>query len=317
MPARREASCGDCWGAQLQRTSTDRCTPGHIVGARHFKTKFCAECKATMIVSSARVRALSDELAEVFVNNRSGGLWTKASFAYREEVRYRVVNNTNGCLLPVLIIFEQEAPHWFESIEMPKHLQSDDGYMRMCVSKGTLVPMQHMRMQYYKKQRTEEPPLPLPLPLPPRPLPSLPLPPLPLPPPPPPPPSASPPPAALQAAAASPQLCEVLVPSCLMTLAHKPSTSESSEEQSPSCDSDEPTFSTYEEKRMHRNRLSAAKSRRMKREHISNLERQVLELSQTVDELRREKSYWQSLEAVDPEEALRIELGQFISEPTF
>jgi hypothetical protein len=279
------------------------------VGARHFKTKFCAECKATMIVSSARVRALSDELAEVFVNNHSGGLWTKASFAYREEVRYRVVNNTNGCLLPVLIIFEQEAPHWFESIEMPKQLQSDDGYMRLCVSKGTLVPMQHMRIQYYKKQRTEEPLLPLPPPLP--------LLPLPLPPPPPPSPPPPPPPAAPQAAAASPQLCEVLVPSCLMTLAHNPSTSESSEEQSPSCDSDEPTFSTYEEKRMHRNRLSAAKSRRMKREHIDNLERQVLELSQTVEELRREKSYWQGLEAVDPEEALRIELGQFISEPSF
>lgn len=55
----------------------------------------------------------------------------------------------------------------------------------------------------------------------------------------------------------------------------------------------------------------------MKREHIDNLERQVLELSQTVDELRREKSFWQGLGTVDPEEALRIELGRFISAPSF
>ena len=262
-----------------------------------------------MIVSSARVRALSGELAKVFVNNHSGGLWTKASSLYHDEVRYRVVNNTNGCLLPVLIIFEEEAPDWFDSMDMPKHLQSDDGYMRMCVSKGTLVPMQDLRMQHYKKQRTEEPLLPLPPPPPP----PLPLPPLPLPPLPP----LPSPPAAPQAAVFPPQLCEVILPSSIMTLANGPPTLESSEEQSPSCDSDEPTFSSYEEKRMHRNRLSAAKSRRMKREHMDNLERQVLELSQTVDELRRENQYWQSLGAVDPEEALHIELAQFISEPTF
>lgn len=252
-----------------------------------------------MAVSSARVRALSEEHAVVFANNHSGGLWTKAS---EYGVRYRVVNNTTGCLLPVLVIFEEDAPHWFDSMDMPKYLQSDDGYVRLCVSKGTLVPVQHVRVQHHKRQRTEEPFLPLPPP----------------PPPLPPPPAAPPePPPLPPSPAAPPQLCEVLVPSAFMTLANGPPTPESSEAQSPSCDSDELTFSSYQEKRMHRNRLSAAKSRRMKREHINNLERQVLELSQTVDELRRENSYWQSLEAADPEEALRIELAQFISEPTF
>ena len=268
-----------------------------------------------MVVSSARVRALSEEHAVVFANNHSGGLWTKAS---EYGVRYRVVNNTNGCLLPVLVIFEEDAPHWFDSMDMPKRLQSDDGYMRLCVSKGTLVPVQHVRVQHYKRQRTEEPFLPLPPPPPPLPPPPLPPPPLPPPPAAPPEPPPLPPlPPLRPSPAAPPQLCEVLVPSVFMTLANGPPTPESSEAQSPSCDSDEPTFSSYAEKRMHRNRLSAAKSRRMKREHVDNLERQVLELSQTVDELRRENRYWQSLGAVDSEEALHIDLAQFISEPTF
>ncbi len=48
---------------------------------------------------------------------------------------------------------------------------------------------------------------------------------------------------------------------------------------------------------MHRNRMSAARSRQAKREYVERLESQVAELSRTVEELRNEQWYWRSLNA--------------------
>lgn len=59
---------------------------------------------------------------------------------------------------------------------------------------------------------------------------------------------------------------------------------------------------------MHRNRVSAAKSRQMKRQYIESLERKVLELNNIANELRKENRYLQTLQAIGPnDEALRID----------
>lgn len=63
-------------------------------------------------------------------------------------------------------------------------------------------------------------------------------------------------------------------------------------------------FANYREFRMHRNRLSAAKSRQSKREYVERLESQVDELMKTVEALRKENWYWRSLDATTPDEVL-------------
>ena len=76
---------------------------------------------------------------------------------------------------------------------------------------------------------------------------------------------------------------------------------------SDSDDQAEPGKQNYKQYRMHRNRLSAARSRQAKREYIERLESQVEELSRTVEELRNEKWYWQSLNATTQDIALHAE----------
>ena len=48
--------------------------------------------------------------------------------------------------------------------------------------------------------------------------------------------------------------------------------------------------------RAHRNREAAARSRQMKKEYVAHLEHTVMQLTQTVDELRKENWYWRSLD---------------------
>jgi hypothetical protein len=76
---------------------------------------------------------------------------------------------------------------------------------------------------------------------------------------------------------------------------------------SSSGESEEPVFATYNEKRMHRNRQSAAKSRLMKRQYVESLERNVLELEQAVEQLRQENFYLHSLRTVNLDDALCID----------
>jgi predicted RNase H-like nuclease (RuvC/YqgF family) len=76
---------------------------------------------------------------------------------------------------------------------------------------------------------------------------------------------------------------------------------------SDSDDQAQPAKRDYKAYRMHRNRLSAARSRQAKREYIERLESQVEELSRTVEELRNEKWYWQHLNAPTQDNALHAE----------
>ena len=244
-----------CWGAQLQGTDGTLCTPEHVVSARHFKTKFCDNCKASITVPKERVRALSASMAIRLKNHRTVGMWSDASKPDGGNFRFRVINNTYGCSWPLLIVFEDEPPEHLEWMDVPPELQSDDGSVHLCISKGTLVPAQHVRASRSEgacaNSLVAEPePEPEPVPVP--------------------------------APAPAPE--------------------------SPLCDSDEPVFQSKEARRMHRNRVSAAKSRQMKRQYIDSLERKVLELNNIADELRKENWYLRSLQFIGPnDEALRID----------
>ena len=263
-----------------------------------------------MLLPGTRVRCLRPEQFNTFVNNHSGGMWTMANPKHG-GFHFRVINNTNGCLLPLLIVFRDQVPRTVVFDDVPKHLYDDDGFLHLCVSKGTVVPAKHLRCLHYKP--------PLPMPDPPSPLPA---------------------PATNDAdEQKSPLVCKVLVPSVVMNLAPPEPEPESEPEPEPepepdpepklafefgiefgfepepepepeppqpetpssSGESDEPAFSSYREKRMHRNRLSAAKSRRTKREYIAALERQVDELLDMVSVLRAQN--W-CLQATPPAPSL-------------
>ena len=287
-PPKRVEPPAYCWGAELQGGSTRLCARGHVKGNRHFKTKFCANCKALIPVPLDRVRSLSGARAAALVNNHSGGIWTRSAPMYG-GFRFRVVNNTNGCQLPLLVVFEEPLPdddgEW---PKVPTNLQEDDGCVHLCVSKGTVVPVRHLRNVHYKPESL------------------------------PPPPSPSPSPTTVDFDEAvddvveepPPVVCEVLVPSMVMKLPPPPVEPEPEPEPmtpSSSGESEEPVFATYNEKRMHRNRKSAAKSRLMKRQYIESLERSVLELEASVEQLRQENWYLHSLRTVDLGDALHID----------
>ena len=254
-----------CWGAQLQGTDASECTPGHVVGTRHFKTKFCTKCRASVVVPKERVRGLSASMASRLKNNHSGGMWSDAFKQGYGPFRFRVINNTHGCTWPLLVVFEDPPPDELEWMDVPPELQADDGSVCVGVSRGTLVPVQHIRRPPPREDDD----------------------------------------ASDVEASPAPVLCEVLVPSPFEEFAK--ATKElvvpepEPESESPSCDSDEAVFTSKEARRMHRNRQSAAKSRLAKREYIASLERNVLELEVTVDALRKENWYLQSMQTFNPD----------------
>ena len=73
--------------------------------------------------------------------------------------------------------------------------------------------------------------------------------------------------------------------------------------------------------RAHRNREAAARSRQMKKEYIAQLEHTVLQLTQKVDELRKENWYWRSLDTTWPSELSHaewfVECLQVVNEESF
>ena len=86
----------------------------------------------------SRVRALSAHQAELFVNKRSEGMWKQAPPAMG-GAHFRIINNTAICNGPWLAVFRDEPPplNW---PALPQQWLTHDGYIRLCVAKGTLVP---------------------------------------------------------------------------------------------------------------------------------------------------------------------------------
>ena len=104
-----------------------------------------------------QVCALTSELVACFVNRRSEGFWNHAP-ASLGGGQYRILNNTAGCIGPWLALFREQPPqlHW---PAVPEHWVTDDGYVRLCVAKGTLVPAKTLRCgqpQASSKRRISE-----------------------------------------------------------------------------------------------------------------------------------------------------------------
>ena len=132
-----------CWGAQIQCVSADLCTPKFVAGPRHFKTKFCVNCKQATAVPVERIRALDAGLELIFRNNHQGGLWTDLPERLGGG-RYRVINHSKGCVGPPLVVFENAAPS-LDWPPLPSAWVMNDGHVHLFLSKGTLVPTQLRR----------------------------------------------------------------------------------------------------------------------------------------------------------------------------
>ena len=293
-----------CWGAQLLGDEADAkpCAPGFVIGKRHFKSKFCSVHRQNMWLPADRLRTLPDALVNKVVNNRSGGVWNVMQLPMgMGDARYRVINNTDGCYLPRLIVFEEAPPAHLPWAPLPTGLVTDDdGYVQLSVAKGTVVPTFEERVRRERQRAiprsTDTSPSPPSSPSPP-PSPVLEpdaleealeeaLAPVSESPPPPP----APPP---------PTLSTVLVPSVLMKLSGAPPQCEAVPALSTDPDSPPPEEMTAEEKaerRMRRNRASAATSRERKRKYIEELENAVSSLEGQVVALYEENRLWQSLE---------------------
>ena len=67
---------------------------------------------------------------------RSGGAWTPSP----EVGHYRVVNNTLGCIGPRIVIFAGDPPPDLSFPPLPDAWVGADGYVPLCVARGTLIP---------------------------------------------------------------------------------------------------------------------------------------------------------------------------------
>ena len=129
-----------CWGA-LTKGTTVGCEEGFVIGKAHFKNKFCARCRQRIDLSLTCVRALTPELREAFANPLSEGFWKRAPPTLGGGA-FRLVNNTQSCIGPCLIIYQAEPPD-LEFAPLPSSWLHD-GRLPLCVAKGTLVPVLQM-----------------------------------------------------------------------------------------------------------------------------------------------------------------------------
>ena len=137
-------SCERCWASMFDHACL-RVTEG---SGEKLIDRFCSVCRTTgMRVAANRVRALLPEQYERFANSRTVGFWTEGTGPKGSGTpRFRVFNHTKECSGTWLVLFEKEPvgvpinwgpmpPDWLENPESP-------GYMRLWLSKSTLVPRQ-------------------------------------------------------------------------------------------------------------------------------------------------------------------------------
>ena len=130
-----------CWGSLL--TGGHTCCPGFTPGKLHFKNKYCDNCRNCIMVPTAQIRALSTEQAEEATNRRSEGFWNQAPASMGGGL-YRIINNTVTCSGPWLALFHGQPPP-IHFPDIPENWVQDDGLIRLCVAKGTLVPAKTLR----------------------------------------------------------------------------------------------------------------------------------------------------------------------------
>jgi len=267
-----------CWGAELQRLGDDACGPLNGRNCRHFKSKFCADCRWVMTIPATHMRVLDKTAEAILENRRSVGVWSLSPRG-KDRFQFRIINNTKDCAPPCLIIFEKEPPTNVAWQRVDPALLDSNGDVQLCVSKGTAVPLQHAKdrklIAFPPRERDENGGASQDLaesstsgsPVSSRP--------------------ASPEPPSLPPLAL-PTMCKVLVPSPLIQLANE--TMPRMRSRSPS-----PRTPVNPSVRAQRNRESAATSRERKRKYIAYLEAQVSQLENTVETLLQENSFWKSL----------------------
>ena len=133
-----------CWGGVLKADGGQGCDPLFSRGRRHMKNKFCTQCngkRGELYLPLTRVRGVPESLHDVLVNSSDGGVWSRAPNVFG-NVSFRLINNTVGCSLPRIIIFEQESPALpgeAEWVALPDEWKLGE-YLHVYVSRGTLVP---------------------------------------------------------------------------------------------------------------------------------------------------------------------------------
>ena len=127
-----------CWGGMLAGDSS-RCEPLEPTTQKciHFKERICMRCTASgILVPRARIRVLEVQHNSVFTNRPTQGLWTQTPTSLPG---FRVVNQTQGCTGPPLVIFETVPEAEALAQYSLRHVESGDVvHLQLC--RGTFVP---------------------------------------------------------------------------------------------------------------------------------------------------------------------------------
>ena len=141
-----------CWGA-LTKGHTRGCEAGFVIGKAHFKNKFCARCRERIDMPLHSIRALTPGLREAYTNPLSEGFWKRAPPTLGGGA-FRLVNNTQSCIGPCLIIYQNgvlpDLPPSLSFAPLPQGWAHGE-VVPLCVAKGTLVPV----LQMWKSQEDE------------------------------------------------------------------------------------------------------------------------------------------------------------------
>ena len=131
-----------CWGSALSGDGS-RCSPGFVAGRGHFKNHFCASCRTFgFSLPTARLRALNSTQHAEFDNAGGKTPWSDGPDKGAETYRFRLINQTQKCVGPRVIILHPHADSPASSFAaLPTRWVDANGLVHVIVSKGTLTPV--------------------------------------------------------------------------------------------------------------------------------------------------------------------------------
>ena len=134
-----------CWGGLLAGT-IEKCSPGFSPNKGHFKNHFCPACLGNGLrIPVSRVRAITAVQHASFENGGGRGLWSKSAALEDAgyNIPYRLINHTNKCIGPRLVILQTAAPSGYAWAPMPPRWLQNDREMLLTLCKGTLTPVEY------------------------------------------------------------------------------------------------------------------------------------------------------------------------------
>mmetsp|Transcript_21287 Transcript_21287/g.63053 ORF Transcript_21287/g.63053 Transcript_21287/m.63053 type:complete len:619 (-) Transcript_21287:174-2030(-) len=142
-PSRAPVLTG-CW-AVLLRGSEEGCDLSFRVVGSHLQEKFCSRCRANgVLIPRSKVRALPPQLCSAVSNGKSEGFWTDGAPLSLAHGGYRLINHTQGCEGPRLIVLESSrdaaAEGGLDWPMLPAAWVESGEHIRLWISRGTLVP---------------------------------------------------------------------------------------------------------------------------------------------------------------------------------